>query len=205
MVTATNSQVVTWKFIETESIGGAGYQGERIVWDTLRQNLTQGEGIAIWGYRAFSHEEQTRREMDILILSKNLGLAIIEVKFIDINDIENIKANQWKVIPSFHSKYLAPIEQAEKQALAIINRCDENLLLNNKVAARVIVALPKITRRAWRDKGFDDNHLACPPIIFKDDLERQPDLLDYIDKNATVIRKVNSSFNDRSFLSIVYF
>ncbi|MDZ8238644.1 MAG: ATP-binding domain-containing protein [Nostoc sp. ChiQUE01a] len=203
MVTATNSQVVAWKFIETESIGGAGYQGERIVWDTLRQNLTQGEGIAIWGYRAFSHEEQTRREMDILILSKDLGLAIIEVKSIDINDIENIEANQWKMIPSFYKKYLAPIEQAEKQALAIINRCDKNYLLNNKVAGRVIVALPKITRRAWRDKGFDDNHQACPPIIFKDDLERQQDLLDYIAKNATVIRDVNSTLNDQQWQQLL--
>ncbi|MEH1798441.1 MAG: hypothetical protein V7L13_04590 [Nostoc sp.] len=49
MVAATNNQVVAWKFIETESTGGAGYQGERIVWDTLRQNLIQGEGISIWG------------------------------------------------------------------------------------------------------------------------------------------------------------
>ncbi|MEH2334962.1 NERD domain-containing protein [Nostoc sp.] len=99
MVTATNRQVVAWKFIETESTGGTGYQGERIVWDTLHQNLTQGEGIAIWGYRAFSHEEQTRREMDILLVSKDLGLTIIEVKSIDINNIENIEANQWKMIP----------------------------------------------------------------------------------------------------------
>ena len=48
MVAPTNNQVVAWKFIETESTGGAGYQGERVVWDTLRQNLIQGEGIAIW-------------------------------------------------------------------------------------------------------------------------------------------------------------
>ncbi|MBG1271514.1 ATP-binding domain-containing protein [Nostoc sp. WHI] len=203
MVTATNNQVVTWKFIETESTGGAGYQGERIVWDTLRQNLTQGEGIAIWGYRAFSQEERSRREMDILLVSKDLGLAIIEVKSIGISDIKNVEANRWKMIPSFYKEYLAPIEQAEKQAFAIINRCDENFLLNNKVAARVIVALPKITRRAWRGKGFDDNHLACPPIIFKDDLERQPDLLDYIANNATVIRHTASTLNDQQWQQLL--
>lgn len=69
---ATENRISEWKFIETEPLGVSGEAGEQLVWQKVRENFTDGEGVAFWSYRTFSHQQQIRREADILIVSKDL-------------------------------------------------------------------------------------------------------------------------------------
>nr|MDZ8058367.1 hypothetical protein [Nostoc sp. EkiNYC01] len=73
MVTSTENRISEWKFIETEPLGISGEAGEQFVWQKVRENFTDGEGIAFWSYRTFSHQQQIRREADILIVIPSLN------------------------------------------------------------------------------------------------------------------------------------
>lgn len=195
-----NNQLSGWQFIEAESFS-AGYEGEKKVWDAVL-NISQGTGFAIWGYFAFQHEECDRREIDILLVSQQLGIVIIEVKSIVIDNIRKIEGNNWKM-QKFYKGKITPYAQAEKQGRAILKNCQkQELILRNKVKARAIVALPNITRTSWRQKGFDTQHTGCPPIIFEDDLNHS-NLLTYIENNAILFHNTdNQQLNDQEWVAL---
>lgn len=192
MVASTENRISEWKFIETEPLGVSGEAGEQFVWQKVRESFIDGEGVAFWSYRTFSHQQQIRREADILIVSKDLGLIIIEVKSFTIAKIDEVEGNKWKMVSGFYQDCIDPIRQVENQLYALLNNCDL------EISGRAIVALPMITRSQWRDKGFDEYHHTSPPIIFQDDLERQ-NLVNYIENNATILQKGSKNLNDQQW------
>ncbi|MBD1906459.1 ATP-binding domain-containing protein [Trichocoleus sp. FACHB-832] len=198
MVVGTENQSSEWKFIETEPLGLKGEAGEQRVWDRLRQTFRQGEGVVLWSYNTFKKDQQFRKEPDILIVSRELGLIIIEVKSCGINDIEAIEGNRWKMSQRFHSDYLYPYRQAEKQLYVLLDHCNEKAELYKKIPGRVIVALPAITKSEWRNKGFNEQHHACPPILFRDDLGKI-NLFAYIRDTATIIQQGDVSLEDKEW------
>lgn len=184
---AQESQAPDWKFYQTEPLGTKGEAGERFVWEAVKKSFTTGKGVAFLAYGIFDHESQNKREPDILIAGKELGLTVIEVKSCTIDQIEVVEASRWVMVPSFYSCELLPFKQAQKQLDALLGRIDRIHKLATQVPARIIVALPRITWAEWRGRGFDETHHTCPPIIFKDDLDN-PDLATYIRDTATIIR-----------------
>ncbi len=176
-----------WKFYSTEPFGTKGEAGERLVWEAVRKTFIAGRGVAFLGYSIFNHENHKKREPDILIVGEELGLIVIEVKSCTIGEIEAVEANQWVMAPTFYSRVLKPFKQAEEQLYDLLNKTDQQQKLKSKVPAQIIVALPRITRTEWRGKGFDETHHTCPPIIFKDDLDK-PDLANYILDRASIIK-----------------
>lgn len=187
--------MASWKFIATEFLESSGEAGERRIWEAVIQAYRDaGEGVAILNYRTFSPTQQIRWEPDILLVSRSFGLAVIEVKAFGVEAIEEIQASQWKMVRSFHSRSLYPFKQGENQLRNILKHCDRQSKLHGQVPGRAIVALPMITRQEWRDRGFEDDHHTCPPLIFADQLGRLR-LLNSIEHCATFLERGSPPLN----------
>lgn len=173
------------RFIATEITGAPGEAGEKKVWDAIRAAFTpRPESFGCWHYPVFSKVGQKFKEPDFLVVDREFGLTIIEVKSVDISYIESIQGHLWKYRDPERPQG-NPFEQARRQLQALLGHCDSQDRLFRSVTGRVLVGLPLITEREWRERGF---HLlpSCPPIIFKDDLTSEEKLLNRV-RNAHVV------------------
>ncbi|OIP78662.1 MAG: DNA/RNA helicase [Oscillatoriales cyanobacterium CG2_30_44_21] len=166
MVVGTNES--GRRFIETEPIGKTGEHSEQKVWDAVKKAFSGRNCIGYWSYPIFSRTGETRKEPDILIVDRELGILIVEVKGITIDQITSIQGHLWK-FQNFYCTSGSPYKQAENQLYSLLAYCDREEVIRQKVHSRVMVALPLITEKEWQDKGFDRS-LNCPPILFKDQL-----------------------------------
>ena len=173
------------KFIATEPINQAGEWGEQQVWNGICQAFAQRNCIAYWRYPIFSASEGLRREADILILDAELGIIIIEVKSIHIDQIVAIAGHRWQ-LQNFYTTQINPYQQAEQQLFALFNFLQLEIALKNKVQGRVLVALPCITQQQWQQRGFDQLP-SCPPILFQDSIESEMDLIQTLKQTPTVV------------------
>ena len=116
----------------------------------------------IWHY--FTH-------ISARALDRELGIVVIEVKGITIDQIESVNGHLWQ-FQNFYQKQGSPYQQAENQLYALLGYCDREQIIRRQVRGRAIVALPLISEKEWQEKGFD-RLPNCPPIIFKDQLGEQ--------------------------------
>jgi hypothetical protein len=84
------------KFITTEPLSKDGETSERLVWDAVRNAFREREGISYWRFPIFSKVGEHRKEPDILIIDRKLGLVIIEVKGLTIDQIKGIAGHRWE-------------------------------------------------------------------------------------------------------------
>ncbi|HAZ43288.1 MAG TPA: DNA/RNA helicase [Cyanobacteria bacterium UBA11369] len=154
------------KFITTEPLGKSGERGESNVWEAVKLAFTDRNCIAYWRYPIFSRLGKTRKEADILIADVELGLIVIEVKSMTIDQIVAINGHRWE-LRNFYTNYGHPYQQAENQLFALLGYCDREPTLRCNVTGRAIVALPLITQAQWQKKGFDQLP-CCPSILFQD-------------------------------------
>nr|WP_254658200.1 nuclease-related domain-containing protein [Pleurocapsa sp. PCC 7327] len=89
---------------------------------------------------------------------RELGLVVIEVKSIPIDKIVNITGHRWEY-QNFYIPFGNPYQQAENQLFAILKYCDREPILQDKISARALVALPLISQRQWQEKS-SINYLA---------------------------------------------
>ena len=156
------------KFIATEPLGKSGETAEQRVWDAVCEAFADRDCIAYWRYPIFSSSGDFRKEPDILIADFELGLTVIEVKAVAIDQIVSISGHKWD-FQNFYTTGGNPYQQAEHQLYAMLGHCDRETALRGKVSGRAIVALPSISQQQWQEKEF--NKLpSCPPIIFQDNL-----------------------------------
>lgn len=162
-----------------------GSKAEQIVWDAIKTDFYNRTCLAYLNYPIFSHDFSSRKEPDILILDKELGAIIIEVKGITINNLVAIHGHKW-IYKDFYTSEGNPYQQAENQMYSLIDRLNNQTNIFNNITKRVVVALPYITKREWEDKGF---HLMvnAPPILFKDDIE-----------NSDLHKKIESKYLTKS-------
>ena len=172
------------KFITTEPLGSSGKSGEQLVWDSVRANFCDRDCIGYWRYPIFSQVGKFRKEPDILIADRELGLIVIEVKSITINQIVNITGHRWEY-QNFYTQFGNPYQQAENQLFAILEYCDREPILKHKINATAFVALPLISQRQWQEKGFDKLP-SNPPILFKDNLYSASSVGELIQKTPPV-------------------
>lgn len=192
-----------WEFIVTEFLGSVGEDGERLIWEALIKALKgTGEGIACLNYTDFKHVEQMRYQPDILLVSRDWGIAVIEVKMCRIEQILEIRANRWEM-QNFYARHISPFKQGENQLRQILKRCNRSPELRDRIPGRVIVALPCITRDEWRERGFEADHPTCPPIIFGDELGRRS-LLDAIEYRSCILDRGESplTLDDQDWLDL---
>jgi superfamily I DNA and RNA helicase len=178
----------TSRFITTEPIGKDGEQSEEEVWKAIRGAFSKRDCIGYWRYPIFSKTGETRKEPDILIVDKELGILIIEVKSITIDQIVAVNGHRWE-FKNFYMASGSPYQQAENQLYAILGYCDREEDIRRQVIGRAIVALPAITEKQWQEKGFD-RLPSCPPIIFKNHLGATT-LLEQIQQAAVVVHGKN--------------
>ncbi|HBB30436.1 MAG TPA: DNA/RNA helicase [Cyanobacteria bacterium UBA8803] len=157
------------KFITTEPLGKGGEGGEQKAWDAVRDAFATRDCIGYWRYPIFSKVGKSRKEPDILIADSQLGLIVIEIKSVIIDQILAIRGHRWE-FQNYYTTSSNPYEQAEHQLFALLGYCDRELILRRQVTGRALVCLPLITEEQWYESGFFQLP-SCPPIIFQDQLE----------------------------------
>lgn len=156
------------QFIATEPLGKDGEAGERQVWQAIKAVFAESECLGYWRYPIFSQVGKYRQEPDILIAHRELGLIIIEVKSITIDQIVTINGHRWEY-QNFYTSAGNPYQQAENQLFTLLEYCDREPILNCQVTARAIVALPYISQLQWQERGFHQLP-TNPPLIFQEHL-----------------------------------
>ncbi|MDJ0576786.1 MAG: ATP-binding domain-containing protein, partial [Xenococcaceae cyanobacterium MO_234.B1] len=172
------------QFIATEPLGIMGEKGEQLVWETIKSAFSNRNCLGYWRYPIFSPGGKFRKEPDILIADYQLGLIIIEVKAIAIEQIVTIQGHRWQY-RNFYTNYGNPYQQAEQQLFALLEYTDSEPILKQQVPGKVLIALPYITTEQWQDKGFAKLP-HNPPIIFQDDLESAVSILNKITETPSI-------------------
>ncbi|MGG3471227.1 UvrD-helicase domain-containing protein [Neobacillus pocheonensis] len=172
-------------FISTFMRKKKGSKAEGIVWEAFKAAFKKRECLGYWNYPIFSADYSSRKEPDILLLDKKLGMTIIEVKGITIDQIVAIHGHKW-VYQDFYRQEGNPYQQAEDQMHCLMDWVREKEGLADKLSRRVLVALPYITKSEWEQRGFD-RLPSNPPILFKDDLNNENMLLEMV-SNASLYR-----------------
>ncbi|MEA5537259.1 pentapeptide repeat-containing protein [Crocosphaera sp. XPORK-15E] len=172
-------------FITTEPLNVKGEGGEKLVWEAIQSTFYQRKCLAYWRYPIFSQRGKFRKEPDILIADFELGLIIIEVKSITLDQIVNIQGHRWEY-QNFYINFGNPYQQGENQLFALLEYLNQEPDLKHKVTAKVLVALPFIQQEDWKEKGFDQLP-SCPPIIFKNHLFSSRSLEQLIQQTSPLI------------------
>lgn len=157
-------------FIQGDNFDRIGGKSEEVVWNRVKDALTQRDILGYSRYPLFSLVGEKRKEPDILLLDKELGIIIIEVKGCSIDNIENMESNHW-TMKDFYEKTINPIGQAEDYLYSVKSKFDRERRLRNNIRGQYFVALPEITKSQWYNRGFDKK-INGMYIIFKDDLTK---------------------------------
>ena len=156
-------------FIATERTGGPGEAGELEVWDAVKGAFSGRECLAYLHYPIFKGGA-ARKEPDILVLDRELGIVVIEVKSVHSEQIVKIEGYRW-TLKNFYSTHLYPYRQGQQQLQALLDYCNGDPFLKGKVPGRVLVALPYVHSEEWLNRGF--YYLpSAPPVLCEDNLGR---------------------------------
>ncbi|TKI46246.1 UvrD-helicase domain-containing protein [Lysinibacillus tabacifolii] len=155
-------------FYSSRDPNDVGISHEIFVFEKLREAYKGEHAFGINGFPMFYENGHTNRDIDILFGHKHLGLFVIEVKGIEIDDIIRIRSHNWEMAEGFYCEVMQPFAQALKQRFMLEKYLNKYLQLGKKVNFMTLVALPKITRAEWEKRGFHE--LAETPIpLFQDD------------------------------------
>jgi len=166
---------LTDRFIETEAVKLTGGRAEQEVWQAVKAAFARRESFGYWRYPVFGSSGDTRKEPDILVVDRELGLCVIEVKGIRIANLERIHGHTW-IYTDFYEHRGNPFQQAENQLYQLLGYCNPEPELRNRVQGRVLVALPLISRGEWEGRGWHKLP-SSPPVLFKEDLRDLAHLL----------------------------
>ena len=182
-------------FIQGDNFDKAGGEAEEIVWKQVKESFAQRDVLGYSKYPFFKMLGGKRREPDILLLDREEGLIIFEVKGIFCEDIEKIEGNQW-ILKSGYAKSINPIDQVDDYVYSLLNtKFESERILRGKVKARGIVVFPYITKKEWEASGFNKVTTNFP-IVFKDDLTKVQFLRKCLEFQPL---RMGSGFDDESF------
>ena len=174
------------KFITTEPLGKSGEKAEKLVWEKIQQAFRDRECIAYWRYPIFSPQGKFRKEPDILIADRLLGLIIIEVKSLFMEQIVSITGHRWQY-QNFYTNWGNPYQQAENQLFALLEYSNLQPNLKGKVTAKAIISLPNIQQAQWQEQGFHELP-SSPPILFSNQLYAPELIINFIQQTPPVIQ-----------------
>lgn len=192
--------IVLGKFISTYVKDKKGSKAEHIVWDAVKDSFYYRESIAYLNYPIFSADFMSRKEPDILLLDKELGAIIIEVKGITIDNLVSIQGHKW-FYKDFYMDEGNPYQQAEQQMYGLVDCLKEQRGINPNYSKRIVVALPYITRAEWEEKEF---HLlpSAPKVLLQDDISNKK-TLEII--KSTYLSKSSAPMSTTEWKSLVGF
>ena len=88
---------------------------------------------------------------DILLLDKEYGFLIIEVKSYSIHNIKNIEPNLWTIENSYE-KTVNPVAQAEDYLYFTKSKFEMDRNIRHQFRGKSFVALPNVTKEEWQSK-----------------------------------------------------
>ena len=150
-----------------------GIDAELAVWERLKGAFdASDDGVAYHQYPIVDKGGETfDREPDIVLLHRDLGLVVIEVKGYRIDHIDRIEGHTWHLQNMGHSRS-TPYQQARNQAMFLRRFFTSEPALSDldgcRVPVNIFVALPNITSAEWEARGF--NGPAAPRTLLSDDL-----------------------------------
>lgn len=158
-------------FFENPDCESKGYNAEKIVFDCIKDVFCGRNCSAKHGYIMNFAENKFTIESDILLLDRELGINIFEVKGIRIDNIRSISIDGWHC-EGIYKDIINPNYQVDRNAANILDFLKDyfNNSNSNSIGVKPIVVLPYITKEQWKKKGFD-GYAFLPPIMFKDDLK----------------------------------
>jgi superfamily I DNA and RNA helicase len=160
------------QFHQTDNLQRPGGAAEATVWNALRPVFKDRPGQAFWRFPIFSNTGGRRKEPDILILDRELGILVIEVKGYTMHNIVRIQGHAWNIQggPNASSN---PYQQAEDVGWTLHNRAGRLRTLRGHQSApvKVVVALPNISRSEWRGRNFGGVHDPESHLLFAEDLQ----------------------------------
>lgn len=148
-----------------------GIEAERYVWEQVKSVFDKRESFGFLHFPMFKKDHSSKREIDILLVDHEVGITVIEVKGISINQIKGIQGHIWHCTNGVHSYKGEPYNQAEQQLNMLCDDIEKKDILNRSFSKRAVVALPYITSEQWKERGFNQL-LHTPFILFKDDFEQ---------------------------------
>ncbi|QOT08456.1 UvrD-helicase domain-containing protein [Paenibacillus sp. JNUCC32] len=155
-------------FIPTTLKDTPGLDAELSVWNAITYAFDQQTTLAIHQFPMFFSNGTGRQEIDILIINELLGVCVIEVKGLKIDQITSIQGHHWSYT-NFYEAQGNPYKQAENQMLMLCNHLEKNPLLYRRLSKRIFVALPYISENQWQERGFH-RQINTPLPLFKEDL-----------------------------------
>ncbi|WP_323676226.1 NERD domain-containing protein [Halorubellus sp. PRR65] len=153
----------------------AGVDAEDEVWGSLKDAFgTETDGVAFRRYPVVDEADgRFDRELDVLVLSRDHGLVVLEVKGFTSEQIGRIEGERW-VLSGTRQDAAAPYTQVREQGFRLLSHFTKEPSLMDRrancvVAMHPVVVLPNVTRSEWVDRGFDDLP-AAPRVITGDEL-----------------------------------
>ncbi|WP_435365573.1 DNA/RNA helicase [Haloarchaeobius sp. DYHT-AS-18] len=157
-----------------ETAGHAGADAEQSVWQAITRAFGPGdEGVAYWRYPIIDpNGESFDREVDFLLLHRDIGLVVVECKGYQPDHIAAIEGDRWRLQGTRQSS-ATPYTQARDQGFRLVRHLRKEPTLvddrgNCTVPLHFFVALPNVDREAW-DRRFGGLPSA-PPVITGDEL-----------------------------------
>lgn len=164
-------KIETLKFIDNLDCNAKGYKGEKIVTDTIKDFFQDRTCIGMHGYLINIPSSKFTIEADILLLDREIGITVFEVKGIHIENILSIKADGWKCTKIYKSK-IDPVYQVDRTTGNLLDYIKSNALISKNIGVKPAIVLPYITSYEWKRAGYH-NYAFLPPIIFQDDLKEK--------------------------------
>jgi superfamily I DNA and RNA helicase len=174
------------KFVTTEPLEDKNVCGQK-AWDAVRIAFANRNCVGYWRYPLFSRVGQVRKEPDVVIAERELGICILEVVSATIEQIVTIKGDSWE-FQNIDFISGSPSERCKSQLQALISNCDREPSIFRKVTGRAIIILPLVTEEQWQQKGFDKLP-GCPPVVFQNFLSKEK-LLQKIQQSTPAIQGV---------------
>lgn len=141
-------------------------KGEEAVTKYITPYFKSERSIVLENYPVYLGKGGYRRELDFLIIDRDLGLVVVESKGILIENIEKIIGYTW-YCSGFYEEKIMPFKQMEMQIDSIGSLLSD--VCNNEFQKHICLALPFIERKEWEQK-FRNTPNIPKSIIFKDDL-----------------------------------
>lgn len=186
------------KFIAASPIASPGVTTEQWVWRRVELAFNQRDCLVYWRYPIFSQMGKRRQEADILIADKDLGVFIIEVKAITIDQIISIQGHLWQY-QNYYQTQGNPYQQAEAQLFALLDYIGNEPCLAQKIPGRVAVALPLIKAQEWQRRGLAQLP-SNPPIIFQEQIQKSHTFLPHLQSIPLVVKGKPLSSSDWQLL-----
>ena len=142
--------------------------GEVEVWEQLKKTFRNENGVAYHRFPIYRTGGLYGHEADIVLIFRDAGIFVVEVKGCRADNIERIEGHHWHM-RNWTQEVETPVKQARDQMFALKDWIDELSGLQNELRFYHAVALPFVHRAEWSERGFSRASIE-EAVLLADDL-----------------------------------